>query len=147
VPALSNYDRTVIECFLQTEEGESLRSYLDSGKTLTIGYGHTGADVKPGETIIEAQARALEDHDLEPIFTFLIALVTSAAPSTFENLGLASFAFNCGLGALKSVFAGTAKIEHYIHDHKGNVQPGLVHRRRFELALLGMDITVLDNPK
>ena len=37
-------------------EGCRLTAYKDSVGVLTIGYGHTGSDVKPGMTITQARA-------------------------------------------------------------------------------------------
>ena len=45
-------------------EGLRLNAYQDSVGVWTIGYGHTGSDVKPGMTITQAKADQLLQADL-----------------------------------------------------------------------------------
>jgi len=139
--------KAIVESFLPIVEACREKAYRDSGGIWTIGVGHTGPDVHVGEVITTAQERALLDHDLTGVYSDLYLLNERTPIMATQFLGFASFAYNCGRGALKDVLAGTAKIEHFIHDHLGKVLGGLVTRRRFELACLGMDVTVLDDPK
>jgi lysozyme len=67
--------------------------------TLTIGYGHTGADVHPGQTITQTDAVKLLSLDLQ---RFEIAVnnmvVRSITPNQFS--ALVDFAYNEGSSAL-----------------------------------------------
>lgn len=76
-------------------ESLSLVSYLCPAKVWTIGYGHTGPDVKPNMLITEKQAEDLLQKDLEQFekdVTFLLKVPVN------ENqfAALVSFAFNVG---------------------------------------------------
>lgn len=69
--------------------------------TLTIGYGHTGKDVIPGQTITEAEADQLLEEDLAWAEDQVARLVT--VPLTNNQFAaLVSFTFNAGEGALAS---------------------------------------------
>jgi lysozyme len=116
-------------------EGCKLTAYRDSGNVLTIGIGHTGADVTAGLTISEDQALQLFKEDCAP----LLAMVQGKPPATAA--ALVSFGFNCGKGALQNVLAGHDLISNPVHtqDRRGNTLPGLVNRRRFEEALMACD--------
>jgi lysozyme len=131
---------------LELLEGDELQAYPDSGGIWTIGTGHTKGVTK-GMLISEYKSREDLMEDEAPIWAYIDGLNVETPPNDLEYIALNDLAFNCGLGALKGVIAGTAKIEHYIHDHAGKVQPGLVRRRRRELAFLGLDVSVLDNPQ
>ena len=114
-------------------EGCKLSAYLDSGGVWTIGYGHTGPDVTHDLTITQAQANDLLTKDQAHLFEMVkdIAPVTHAA-------ALVSFGYNCGAGALAKVLQGHSFIADFVHDHAGNVLPGLVSRRRLEELLTAL---------
>jgi lysozyme len=81
-------------------EGLRLEAYEDVVGVWTIGYGHTG-DVQPWETLTEAEAEMLLVGDLEETEEGVERLVTVDLDQN-EFDALVSFAFNVGLGALKS---------------------------------------------
>lgn len=112
-------------------EGLRLSAYKDSGGVWTIGYGHTGPEVKEGLTITTSQAEELFQKDAAPLF----ALVSDKNP--IEGAALVSFGYNCGLGALKNLLSGKISMSTYGRkDIKGNILPGLVARRELESALI-----------
>ena len=88
------------------KEFEGLRpeSYKDSAGIATIGYGATRIDGKPvkmGMKIDRDKAEALLRADLLRFYRAVLSLVT--VPLTDGMLvALTSFAFNVGVGALKS---------------------------------------------
>lgn len=82
-------------------EGCKLESYYCPAKVLTIGYGHTGSDVKAGMNITLARAEELLKQDLSNFEIGVNKLVTSKLNSN-QFSALVSFAYNCGLGNLKS---------------------------------------------
>lgn len=116
-------------------EGLRLTAYQDASpkKNWTIGYGHTGyvdgAPIIMGMTITEEKAEELLANDAAPLLTAV------AGRPIVEAAALVSFGFNCGLGALQKVIAGTSKLEEFTHA-AGKVLPGLVARRELEGALI-----------
>lgn len=88
----------------QTYDDATGNVILDAGDqvlgTLTIGYGHTGPDVKPGQRMTEAQAAQLLLTDLQRFEKGVERAVS--VPLTDNQFGaLVSFAFNVGLGGRK----------------------------------------------
>lgn len=136
----SDAGRSLIKRF----ESLRLESYLDSVAVATIGWGHTGSNIKLGMTITIEQAEAYLSLDLLIVDNGLRKLIT--APVTQNQWdALASFAFNLGLGALggstllKLVNAGKfdqAAEQFHIWDHAGGKElAGLETRRLAEAAL------------
>lgn len=82
-------------------EGCKLESYLCPAQVLTIGYGHTGSDVKRNMKITEQEAEKLLQKDLE---RFEIGVLKSVKVNLTQNQfdSLVSFSYNCGLGNLQS---------------------------------------------
>jgi lysozyme len=88
--------RNLIKSF----EGLELSAYQDSVGVWTIGFGHTRG-VKEGQTITEAGAERLLEDDLSGFEKGVEAAVT--VPLTDNQFAaLVSFAFNLGLGSLRS---------------------------------------------
>lgn len=128
---------------------ESLRltAYPDpgtGGDPWTIGYGHTGPDVTEGMTCDQDQADAWLQEDLQSAIDGVTKLVTSDINDN-QFSALVSFAYNCGLGNLKtstllkdvntSNFDAAAQ-EFLKWDHaNGQVMPGLLRRRTAESNL------------
>ena len=81
-------------------EGCKLTAYLCPAKVLTIGYGHT-KNVKKGQVITQLEADNLLKEDLT---TFEKGITTLVRSNINQNQfdALVSFAFNLGLGNLKS---------------------------------------------
>lgn len=82
-------------------EGLRLTAYQDIGGTWTIGYGHTGADAKKGNTITNQKAHELLTKD---VASFVQCVTTAVKVSLNQNQfdALVSFTFNLGCGSLKS---------------------------------------------
>lgn len=93
----SSAGRQLIESF----EGLKLTAYQDMVGVWTIGYGHTGADVKPGLTINAGQAAALLSADLAKFERGVAQLVTLLL-NQHQFDALVSFSYNLGLGSLKN---------------------------------------------
>lgn len=130
--------------FIARHEGWSPTAYRDSGGVLTIGYGHTGPDVKPGQKINKRKGRRLLRRDL-----------AVAVDAVNENVRvrltqgrldcLVSFAFNVGVNAfqsstlLKRLNAGDhgavpSELRRWVNVGGVRVE-GLVNRRRSEARL------------
>lgn len=77
-------------------EGLRLISYMDAVGVLTIGYGHTGSDVKAGQHITAEQAEKLLKRDLQK-FEFKVNKYDSIYKWTQNEFdALVSFAYNIG---------------------------------------------------
>jgi lysozyme len=133
---------------IKSFEGVSLKSYKDIAGVLTVGYGHTGSDVKQTMTITPAQAEALLRKDLERFVDGVNKLVdVEINQNQFD--ALVSFSFNLGLGSLqmshlldlvnKKDFAGASQefVKWNKARVKGVLQPvaGLTRRRQAESDL------------
>ena len=84
---------------LKEFEGLRTRSYYCPGGKLTIGYGHTGPDVRPGDVITEYWAEHLLKSDLYDIEKQVDSLGHWNQPQ-FD--ALVSFAYNLGFWKLKT---------------------------------------------
>lgn len=82
-------------------EGLKLEAYRCPAGVWTIGYGHTGADVKPGLKIAEQDAEQLLQNDLNQCGIAVEKLVKVALTDN-QFAALVSFAFNAGAGNLAS---------------------------------------------
>jgi lysozyme len=129
---------------LKDFEGCRLKAYLCPAGILTIGYGHTGPDVVPQQTITQAQADLLLEHDISKFEKGIQNLVSQALTSN-QFSALVCFAFNCGLYALeKSTLLYSLNHGNYSkaadefskwNKSKGVISPGLVRRRKAESDL------------
>ncbi len=139
VPTTSEQGIALIKQF----EGCALSAYLCPAHILTIGYGHTG-DVSAGQTITQEEAERLLKADLEKFERGVSQMVTvELSPQQFD--ALVSFAFNLGLGNLKTStllkklnsgdYQGAA--DEFLRWNKaaGKVMAGLTKRREAERAL------------
>ena len=78
-------------------EGLRLQAYLCPAKVWTIGYGSTGAHVKPGMVITEAQADKLLRDDLARFERAVAKTCPTATDNQFA--AMVSLAFNVGEAA------------------------------------------------
>lgn len=93
-----------VKDFIKGFEGMRLEAYKDTANVLTIGYGHTGADVKEGMKITQAEADRLFDIDLSRFERELNDMlrvngITNLTQGQFD--ALLSFAYNLGINALR----------------------------------------------
>jgi lysozyme len=129
-------------------EGLRLKAYRCPAGVWTIGYGHTSAagapDVRDGMRISATEAEAILRRDLAGFETAVAGMVrTEVTQAQFDVL--VSFAYNCGVGALKASTL-LKRVNTGAYDAvptelmkwtkaKGKELPGLVRRRRAEAAL------------
>lgn len=84
---------------LKKDEGLRLKAYQDTVGVWTIGYGHTGPEVKPGLVWTEAQAEAaLADDVLEHNIKLAAALPWLNLLDPVRKRVLQNMAFNLGIG-------------------------------------------------
>lgn len=94
--------------YTKANEGCRLQSYRDGGGVWTIGYGHTGPDVKPNQVITQAEADA---KFIENYGTAAAEAQQYVTPDCWAAMGVArqavivDMAFQLGLGGLRK-FAG-----------------------------------------
>jgi len=130
---------------IKSFEGLRLDSYRCSAGVATVGWGHTGPDVRIPMTITEERAEELLDNDLRRFEAGVEALVGNAATDDNQFSALVSLAFNIGLGKLATstvlrrhkagnrVGAGNAFL--MWNRAGGRVLAGLMRRREAERKL------------
>lgn len=129
-------------------EGLRLKAYKDSVGVPTIGYGHTDG-VKMGQEITEAQAEQLLKDDLARFEVGVQEVVRPLTLTQGQFDALVSFAFNLGLGSLRSstllkklkagdVSGASFELQRWVYAG-GQKLPGLVKRREAERALFVSD--------
>jgi lysozyme len=125
-------------------EGFRAEAYQDSAGVWTIGYGHTGPEVREGQRISEFEAEALLRTDLAAaVVCIRRAVRVEITQAQFD--ALADFCFNVGRGnflnssLLRYVNReefGSVFVQFGLWIHAdGKVVPGLVRRRVAEAAL------------
>lgn len=138
---------------IKSFEGLSLKAVRLQGEQFyTVGYGHYGADVQPGQVMTQAQAEDLLRQDLRR-FEYWVSDYTERfarfTPNQNQFDALVSFCYNCGpgvvgqpgKGGLYQLIAGrdAAEVaEHMIYYVKGAspaFTQGLRNRRLRERAL------------
>lgn len=130
-------------------EGLELKAYQDSVGVWTIGYGHTGTDVKRGLVITEPQADILLAADVAWAVTAVNKAVTSAIDQNQFD-AMVDFTFNLGAAnftsstLLRLVNAGdfTGAAAQFIrwNKAKGKVLAGLTRRRQAETDLFNTPV-------
>ncbi|MFC6646166.1 lysozyme [Granulicella cerasi] len=125
---------------------EGLRevAYQDAAGVWTIGYGHTGADVRAGRHVSEFEAEALLRADVAATVRFVNKVVTVAIVQCQFD-ALVSFCYNVGRGSFErsslllalnrgDVRSAALGFGAWVRAG-GKVLPGLVARRKAEAAM------------
>ena len=127
-------------------EGLRLEAYLCPAGVWTIGYGHTGTNVKAGLKITQADAEALLLSDIER-FARAVDTWIKVDLTNNQRCALISFTFNVGIGALqestlrKRLNNGEDPVKVAMEElprwnkGDGKILEGLVRRRRAEVEL------------
>ena len=143
------------ECFslIQFFEGCKLEAYPDPGthaEPFTIGWGTTvypdGEKVKLGDTCTQEQADLYLRHEVSEKTKGIYNLIDTDTLTQYQLDALVSFAYNCGLGNLKSsTLLKKAKIDpndptipdefYRWNKAAGRVLNGLTIRRKAEADL------------
>ncbi|MBB5709694.1 lysozyme [Sphingomonas xinjiangensis] len=133
------------ECIdlIKAFEGCKLRAYTCSAGVPTLGWGATGPDIKLGMVWTQKQAADRLASDVAKFADGVAKIAGDCSQGQFD--ALVSFAFNCGLAALKS---STLLRKHISGDHAGaakeflrwnkaggKVLAGLTRRRAAEAKL------------
>ena len=121
--------------------------------TLTIGYGHVGADVRPGLTWTQDQADTMLLNDVAPVAAVLNnPAVIRVELNENQKGALLSFVYNIGVGAFlhSSMFQhlNAGQFDEVTNDFyawlysKGVRVPGLLRRRIKEATLWNKPVEV-----
>ena len=134
-------------------EGCRLEAYRCPANILTIGYGHTGPDVKSGMKIDIFQASVLLRQDVQKFESAVSEMVT--VPITQGQFdALVSFCYNLGPGALRkstmlkmlndgNYDSAMGQFMRWTHVG-GRALPGLEARREAEQALFAGGLSLAD---
>ena len=121
-------------------EGCKLTSYICPAGVLTIGYGHTGKDVKPNQTITKKKAINLMKKDLARFERHVQSYSYIYEWTDNEFSALVSFAYN--IGNIDQLTAYGTRTRSQIRSAmlkyvkaNGKTLQGLVKRRKAELKL------------
>jgi GH24 family phage-related lysozyme (muramidase) len=142
---------------IQEHEGLRLTAYPDpgtGGDPWTIGYGHTGSDVRPGLVITKERATQLLRSDVSRAETS-VGYYIQASLNQNQFDALVSFTFNVGPGALKNSTlrkrlnngepVNTVICQEFPKWVKSgnNTLPGLVKRRQAEIAHATQNLPIM----
>jgi len=132
---------------IKSFEGCKYRPYKLSGEMYyTVGYGHTGTDVKAGYIYSREQIDKWFDADIEKFEKLVEKYNDEYNWNQNEFDALVSFAYNTG--SIDYLTArGTRNRDEikgvwlmYCHDATGNKLDGLIRRRKQELALFATPV-------
>jgi lysozyme len=126
-------------------EGLRLVGYRCPAGIPTIGYGHTGPEVRVGQRITQAQADAYLANDLARFERGVQQALGETPITENEFAAMVSLAYNIGLGG----FGKSSVLRHHKVGHRlraatsfllwvkaaGKTLPGLVRRRNAERKL------------
>lgn len=82
-------------------EGLRLTAYKCPAGVVTVGYGHTGPGVSPGQVITQHEADALLEGDLRSALSSVERAVSPANLRQCQYDALVSFVYNVGAGAFR----------------------------------------------
>lgn len=83
-------------------EGCRLTAYRCPAGVLTIGYGHTGADVTPGKRITQSEADRLFESDIRKFAATVALLFAGTAINNNQFDALVSLSYNIGSLSVKA---------------------------------------------
>ena len=122
-------------------EGCKLTAYVCPSGILTIGYGHTGSDVKQGMSITQEKAESLLVKDLERFEKHINKYDNKYHFTQSQYNALVSFAYNIGnidtltRNGSRTIAQISESMLLYTKSSGGTVLQGLVKRRLEEQAL------------
>ncbi len=135
---------------IKQHEGCYLTAYKCPAGVWTIGYGHTGSDVKQGLTITQAKAEQLLKNDLAKFEKHVMLFDSKYQWNQNEFDALVSFAFN--VGSINQLTANKTRTKAQIaqamllyNKANGTVLAGLTKRRQAERQLFLTSVQEVEN--
>ena len=139
------YAPEVAADFIEQWEGFKEKAYRCPAGKLTVGFGHTGDDVKEGQVVTYKEAYDLLCKDIKDRMA-QIAPFINVSMTEGQYVSLTSLIFNVGVGSVKGSRLlkklNTGDIEGAAEEFtngwntaNGKVLPGLTRRRQAEAKL------------
>lgn len=138
---------------IESFEGCRLHAYPDTGGVMTCGRGSTGPDIHAGTVWTQTEADTRFAADIQRFAGYVVPLLHDAPTTPAQYGAFVSAAYNAGPGNLAkspmlaahrtgdTADAAKAWRDWHIHDHAGNVEPGLIRRRAAEADLYLTGVT------
>lgn len=139
---------------IKSFEGCRLKAYRCPVGVLTVGYGHTGKDVKENTIWTQSQAEEALKTDLTKYEKYVNELDYYFGYNFTQNEfdALVSFTYNCGKGNLYKLTQNGTRTKYEISESfklynkaNGKVLQGLVKRRQAEKSLFVTGTTIKGN--
>ena len=139
---------------IKSFEGCRLKAYRCPAGVLTVGYGHTGEDVKENTILTQIQAENILKNDLIKYEKYVNELDYYFGYNFSQNEfdALVSFTYNCGKGNLYKLTQNGTRTKYDISESfklynkaNGKVLQGLVNRRKAEKNLFITGTTIKGN--
>ena len=134
---VTTYSEELYE-YIKSKESFKAEAYLLEGeKYYTIGYGHHGSDVKPGQVVTEEEADRILRADLKGTSDFVLKYCNYFEITQNQLDALTSFTYNGGPGMLQQLTANKTRspeeivehIEFYTKSSSETFRKGLKNRR------------------
>lgn len=134
---VTTYSEELYE-YIKSKESFKAEAYLLEGeKYYTIGYGHHGSDVKPGQVVTEEEADRILRADLKGTSDFVLKYCSYFEITQNQLDALTSFTYNGGPGMLQQLTANKTRspeeivehIEFYTKSSSETFRKGLKNRR------------------
>jgi lysozyme len=116
-PVPTEISQRGIDFIKQYEGCITVATKLTGENYYTLGFGHTGADVKEGQTITEEKANELLKADLTAYTKLVLEHCSYLDLNQAQVDSLTSFTYNCGFGNLKKLTANGTRTEQEIAEH------------------------------
>ena len=116
-PVPTEISQRGIDFIKQYEGCITVATKLVGESCYTLGFGHTGADVKEGQTITEEQANELLKADLKGYTDLVLKHCSYLDLNQAQVDALTAFTYNCGFGNLKKLTANGTRTEQEIAEH------------------------------
>lgn len=134
---VTTYSEDLYEYIKSKENFKSEAYLLDGEKYYTIGYGHHGSDVKPGQVVTEEEADRILRADLKGTSDFVLKYCSYFEITQNQLDALTSFTYNGGPGMLQQLTANKTRspaeivehIEFYTKSSSETFRKGLKNRR------------------
>lgn len=116
-PVPTEISQRGIDFIKQYEGCITVATKLKGESYYTIGYGHTGADVKEGQTITEEQANEMLKADIKGYTDYVLKHCSYLELNQAQLDSLTSFTYNTGAGNLQRLTANGTRTEKEISEH------------------------------